>query len=164
MRDASYRGIAAVRATRKTIVVPAFSYANTWTGVSELLARYSIGNTNPFTLRRPVEQPNETFVAAISWAESPYVYRYKLSDLGVLYFPLYTGQQIGSNAYLEIWNVGGEAVADIDDDWTLTCSKLVLPDLCQCIVNEESATLVPIVPVSVPAYTYCNPFCFPLCT
>lgn len=164
MRDAAYRGISAVRATRKTIVVPAFSYASTWAGVSSMLARYSIGNTNPFTFKRPVQQPNETFLAAVSWAESPYVFRYKLADIGVLYFPKYTGQQIGANAYLEIWDVSGEAVAAIASDWTLACSKLVLPDLCLCTPGSETATLASEVPVVLPAYHYCNPFCTPLCT
>lgn len=164
MRDAEYRGISAVRATRKTIVVPEFSYAAVGSPTSTMLARYSISNTNPFTFKRPVEQPNETFVAAVSWAEAPYVFRYKFADLGVLYFPLYTGQQIGVNAYLEIWDVVGEVLAYTDADWTLTVSKLVLPDLCQCLVNTESATLVADIPVALPAYHYCNPLCTPLCT
>ena len=163
MRDAAYRGITAVRATRRTVVVPEFSYASVWSGVSTMLARYAIGNTNPFTFKRPVTQPNETFVAAVSWANSPYVYRYKFDDLGVLYFPSYTGEQIGANAYFEIWDVAGEALAYTEEDWTLTCSKLILPDLCQCIRNYETSTLAAEVPVALPVGHYCNPLCDPLC-
>jgi hypothetical protein len=163
VRDAAYRRISAVRATRKTLVVPTFAYAATWGFASHMLAMYSIGNVNPFTFKRPIVQPTETFVAAVSWSEPPYVFRYKLADLGVLYFPIYNGEQIGANAYFEIWNVSGSSVAYIEEDWTLTCSKLILPDLCQCITNTESATASFLEVSVLPTYQFCNPFCSPLC-
>lgn len=163
MRDAAYRRISAIRATRKTLVVPEFSYASAWVGVSQMLAQYSIGNTNPFTLKRPIEQPNESFVAAVRWSVSPYVFRYKFADLGVLYFPVYNGEQIGAAAWVEIWSVAGSVLAYTDEDWVLTASKLILPDLCQCIENTESLTLAEAAYSVLPPYGYCNPFCSPLC-
>lgn len=164
MRDAAYRRISAVRASRKTLIVPSFAYAATWIGVSEMLASAAISNTNPFSIKRPITAPNSTFVAAVRWSESPYVYRYKLWDDGVLYFPVYNGEQIGANAYLELWSVADQALAAITSDWTLTVSKLVLPDLCQCILNFESTTLALAAPTEIPAYQYCNPLCTPLCS
>ena len=132
-----------------------------------MLARFSIGNSNSFNFKRPFTQPNETFCAAISWAVSPYVYRYKLSeDIGeLLYFPLLVNQQIGPNAYLEIWDVEDESLAATDEDWELRVSKLVLPSLCEpCQNNEESVTLTEITGETLPPYQDCNPFCSPLCT
>ena len=164
MRDVAFRGLSAVKATRKTLVIPDFLYASVWPGVSQMLARYSIGNTNPFSLKRPIIQPNETFVAAVSWAETPYVYRYKLADLGILFFPVYNGEQIGVNAYIEIWSVASAAAAINTSDWTLTASKLVLPDLCDCTVNTESAILYGVIPSSTPVGHNCNPFCDPFCS
>ena len=163
MRDSEYRVITAIRATRKTLTVPTFLYAATWTGVSSMLASAPLSNLNPFSFKRPITAPNDSFVAAVRWSVSPYVYRYKLWDDGVLYFPVYNGEQIGANAVLEIWSVADQATAYLEESWTLTCSKLVLPDLCQCIVNTESATAVLATPTVVPPYQYCNALCSPLC-
>ena len=167
MRDAAYSQAPTIGFTRKTLRIPAFAYASTWSGVSFLLARYSIGNTNPFSFKRPIVQPNESFVAAVSWSESPYVYRYKLAaDIGeVLYFPTYRDYQIGVGAYLEIWSVAGSALASTAADWTLYTSQLVLPTLCgPCQENTEEVTGVAETLSSLPPYQYCNPFCTPLCT
>lgn len=163
MRDVSYRQLTAVRATRKTLVVPAFAYPSTWAGVSQMLTRFSVGNTTPFSIKLPIGAPNDSFLAAVSWAESPYVYRYKLWEAGVLYFPTYSGERIGANAYIEIWSVN-TATAELIADWTLSVSKLILPSICgDCTTNTESATLAESPFVSVPAYQYCSPFCSPLC-
>lgn len=167
MKDATFREAVAIKVVRRKLAISAFAYANTWGGVSQMLARHAIGNTNPFTLKRPIEQPNETFIAAVSWAESSgYVFRLKLTEnIGeVLYFPLYDGQQIGANAYLEIWNVNGEALASISDSWTLTCSKLAFPDLCYCLEGSDIVQPAPITGETLPPYHHCNPFCSPLCT
>jgi hypothetical protein len=145
-------------------VLPAFSYASAWAGVSQMLARYSIGNTNPFSFKRPVVPENESFVAAVSWAEDPYVFRYKLSDLGVLYFPVYDGGQIGANAYLEIWDVTGSSLASITDDWILQASKLIVPDICNCLLVYELTQAQYVDTPVLPAYAYCNIFCDPLCS
>lgn len=165
MRDAAYREITAVGSTRKRIIIPAFSQISTWAGVSQMLARYSISNVKPFNLKRPFEQPNESFCAAISWNEAPYVYRYKLtSGIGeVLYFPELVNQQIGVGAYFEIWSVAGSGVAATTANWTLEVSKLVLPSLQPCLVNYEQETLPSDLPGVLPPNQYCNPFCFPLC-
>ena len=164
MNYAAFRKVSAIQATRKTIVVPEFSYPSVWSGVSSMLAQFPVQNTNPFTFRRPVEQPNETFVAAVRWSVAPYVYRYKFADLGVLYFPVYDGERIGANAYIEIWDVSGESLAYTEDDWIITCSKLSLPNLCMCTSTAESVILAAVVPSVLPAYHYCNPLCTPLCT
>lgn len=163
MRDAEFRGLTSVKATRKTLVIPTFTYAAVWTGVSSMLASAPLSNTNPFSFKRPITAPNNSFVAAVRWSESPYVYRYKLWDDGVLYFPVYDGEQLGANAVFEVWSVKDQALAYLEEDWTLTCSKLVLPDICLCIRGSESATAVLSTPTSIPAYQYCNPLCSPLC-
>lgn len=164
MRETLYRQLTAVRATRKSLVVPAFAYPSTWAGVSQMLSRYSIGNTNQFSIKLPVSAPDDSFLAAVSWASSPYVYRYKLWEAGVLYFPLYAGERIGENAYIEIWSVN-TATAELTADWTIQVSKLILPSICSsCTPNSELVTLAEVPFSSVPAYQYCNPFCSPLCS
>ena len=167
MRDSAFINVAPIGSTRKKIIIPYFSLASTWGGVSAMLARYAIGNLNPFTVKRPIVQPNETFIAAISWAEDPYVYRYKVTEnIGeVLYFPVYVQERIGANAYIEIWSVASEPLAAIGANWELRVSNLVLPTLCEpCQENEESQILVQAYPQTLPPAQHCNPFCSPLCT
>jgi len=166
MRDAIFSPTAPIIHTRQRLIIPAFSYASSWGGVSQMLTRFGIGNLKPFTVKRPIEQPNESFVAAISWNRAPYVYRYKLmSGIGeVLYFPRLNNQQIGVGAYLEIWSVNGSSLAEASENWELQTSKLVLPTLCYpCQEELEYTTAVEHFTSTLPPAQYCNPFCSPLC-
>ena len=151
---------------RTQIVLPAFSYTGTWLGVSKLLARYPITNTVAFSLRRPIYHPTGDFVLAVSWAEAPYVYRYKLSDLGdTLAFPVYNGEKVGVAAYIEVWSTADE-VATMTTDFMMETSQLIEPTCTsvQCTNSTTSITLVESPFVSVPPNQECNPFCSPLCT
>lgn len=148
------------------MVLPAFTYSNTWLGVSRLLARYPITNTVPFSLRRPIYHPTGDFVLAVSWAESPFVYRFKLSDAGpTLAFPVYNGEKIGASAYIEVWSTK-DAAATMATDFMLETSQLIEPTCTstQCTNSTTSITLVASPFVTVPANQECNPFCSPLCT
>ena len=149
------------------IVLPAFSgLSNTWLGVSRLLARYPITNTVPFSFKRPIYHPSGEFVLAVSWAEAPYVYRYKLADIGdTLAFPVYDGERIGATAYIEVWSIADE-VATMVNDFTLESSQLVEPT-CTNVTCTNSTTTIALeaaVFTEVPANQECNPFCSPLCT
>ena len=132
-----------------------------------MLTRFTISVTNAWSFELPIIPQNSSFVAAISWTDgSGYVYRYKLWDDGVLYVSIYNGERIGSNnVNLEIWNVENEALAYLDEGWTLKTSKLILPEICTtCVEGSERVELVENPFSSVPAYQYCNPFCSPLCS
>ena len=162
-----YRKLYPVRTTRKQLVVPVFAIANTWSGVSQMLTRVSVSALNAWSFELPVIPQNSSYLAAVSWTDSEgFVYRYKLWDDGVLYFPVYNGERIGvNNVQLEIWNVENEPLAYIDEEWVLKTSKLILPEICtDCTPGSEVVSLTENPFSSVPAYQYCNPFCSPLCS
>lgn len=167
IRAFDFRRLSAVRTTRKQLVVPIFSQASIWAGVSQMLTRFTISVANAWSFELPIIPPNSSFVAAVSWTDgSGYVYRYKLWDDGVLYFPVYAGERIGtSNVNLEIWSVENEALAYLDEEWILRTSKLILPEICTtCVEGSESVGITENPFTSVPPYQYCNPFCSPLCS
>jgi len=150
---------------RTQYVLPAFSLAPTWTGVSGLLARYPLGNTGPLSLKRPIVHPEGEFVLAISYAESPYVFRYKLADQGdTLKFPVYAGEQLEAGAYLEVWSTADET-AVLASDFTLESSVLneTSCNTMACTQPTSVVTLTATPFTEVPADQECNPFCSPLC-
>lgn len=149
MRDSAYTLIRPIGFTRQSVIIPAFSYVSVWSGVSQLLARYALSNTADICIKRPIEQPNDSFISAVSWMdEDGNTFRYKLTEdiSEVLYYPLYEGTNIGPSAYLEIWSVEDFATAAITANWILELSGLIAPTICNpCQENTSSVTLLPII-------------------
>ena len=162
MKDTIYRPLSALIAGRASIVVPDFTGVTTWVGVSLMLARYPVENTGEYSLKLPIDAPNGTIVACVSWTDGTYVFRYKLWEGGVLYWPVYNGERIGANSYIEIWSTA-ESNAPAFDAMTFYTSRRVFPDLVNCLPGVESKTLVAKAFTSVPSYQAENPFCSPLC-
>jgi len=149
---------------RNTFLLPSFTLApSTWSGASLLLSLYSFGNTDySFSLKLPIVAFGENFVAAVRWVSNGIVYRYKLWDDGVLYFPVYNGERIGLNAVLEIWSVETTEAPDLLDNYIFYSSVFTFPpNCCPCLAefgNEILLTLLP-TPDPIPPDTFCNPFC-----
>ena len=151
--------------TRTTIVLPAFTLASSWTGLSYLLGRFPVGNTRAFSLKLPIE-PQDSFLLAVSWSASPYFFRYKLyEDVGEkLSYPVYNGEKIGLGAYFEVWSVAGTSYAMLSSNLSLSTSWINQPTACPaCSQNSVEQVLDIVTPSSVPVGGYCNPFCSPIC-
>lgn len=152
--------------SRTKLVLPQFTHSVVWLGVSELLARYPLLNTErKLSIALPVRPPNSTFLLAISWTENDVPYRYKFWDGGSLHFPIYDGQRIGLNAYLEVWSIDDVTAATADEFilYTSWMNEVLddgmgkedfIPDIEQLLVSEAF--------VEVPAGDPENPFDFPI--
>lgn len=137
-----YRAMNPQRGTRRTVVIPAFNFdAPSWSGVSEICGRFTLQLPNDFSLKLPVVQPSNSFVAAVSWTLDGITFRFKLADLGVLYYPVYNGERMNKDIYLEIWSVYDEPLAESLSSWVIETSGLVLPTIKTDISdNYESVT------------------------
>ena len=108
------------------ITLPAFSIETTWRGASEIVGKfnYTLGN-NISVLRI---EPQAGYCACVSWKPtSETIVRYKLWEdvREILYVDLYSGERLGSEITIEIWNVkplvgtggeGDEAIQLITED------------------------------------------------
>lgn len=97
--------------TRGYFTVPSFSVDSEWKGYSEIVATFNYEAPNKFSLKSLTDVTDPNYVACIMWVDEDYnVMRYALwQGVGeVFHFnaPLYTGQVIGRNFRIEIWNVG----------------------------------------------------------
>lgn len=143
-RSQSFRGLSPHRGTRRKLIIPAFSSTSpTWAGVSEITKRFSLSLPNDFSFKLPITQPNESFVAAVSWTSGLVTYRFKFSELGVLYYPVYNGERLNKDSYLEIWSVAGESTTYTDTEWVLETSGLVLPTI-QTDITDNYETILAI--------------------
>lgn len=100
--------------TRWQLVIQPFAIANTWHGTNQLIASGNIGNTYPFCIDVTTIQPSTSCIAAIRWTDAnSNTFRVLLWNVtgAALYYPIYTGQVIGANAVVEVWNVNNNAVA-----------------------------------------------------
>ena len=127
--------------SRTEILLPAFSYTVSWAGVSDLLATWSVGNTTEVSLKLPIDAPNDSFVLCVSWTEGLDTYRFKLWDGGVLHYPLYNGERIGTSAKIEVWSAGSSD-AELDEDFTLYSSWLSEPEVCTCTCDDTAALVI----------------------
>lgn len=101
--------------TRGYFTLPAFSVETQWKGYSEIVAAFNYEAPNKFSLKNITSVNDPNYVACVAWVDSEYVmHRYALwTGAGeVFHFsaPLYTGQVIGRNFRIEIWNV---ALSDV---------------------------------------------------
>lgn len=118
--------------TRTEVILPAFDYDVVWAGVSDLLATWEINNTTEFSLKLPIDAPNDTFVLCVAWDdEDSNTFRYKLWEGGVLHYPVYDGERLGVSARLEVWSLELDH-ATLDEEYTLYSSWLTEPEVCIC--------------------------------
>lgn len=88
--------------------LPSFEISSTWRGASEIIAKFVYEFDKNFSFIRIATPANPNFVACISWKPtSSTIVRYKLwQDVGeILYVPLYNGERIGNEFFIEIWNI-----------------------------------------------------------
>jgi hypothetical protein len=155
--------------TRIKIVIPAFTLdIPTWANASQLLAEFPVGNTDYyFSLKLPTPAFGSEFICAIRWKLDDICSRFKLwnDTLGILYFPIYSGERIGLNAIIEIWSIDSNDAPTLSADKTLYSSQIVFPDsYCDtCEIPSETITLVQTAASPLPPYANCNPFCDNLC-
>lgn len=124
-----------------TYTLPAFSLAHTWTGVSQLIAAYNLGNTTKFAFALPVEAPTGNYGLVIKWVDTAGTHRYKLFDDGIvsLTYDVYEGETVGTSAVLEVWSASSTTPAAMSEDLTLTTSVLVEPDCSQAYCTQPVA-------------------------
>lgn len=148
---------------RTNFIIPSFTLSvPTWAGASSLLGIYDVGNTDyKFSLKLPIAEFGTAFVPALRYVEDGVVYRFKLWEAGVLYFPVYNGEKIGYNAKLEIWSINSSSAPDLESDKSLPSSLLTLPSNCNCnpVVNSQILLTESALPDPIAPDTYCNPFC-----
>jgi len=127
---------------RTEVVLPAFDYNVIWAGVSDLQASWDINNTTEFSFQRPIDAPNETFILCVAWEnEDDVTLRYKFWEGGVLHYPIYDGERIGTSARLEVWSVELDH-ATLDDEFVLYSSWLTEPEICICTGGTAVATRI----------------------
>lgn len=157
-----------IQPSRTKLILPAFDLPGTWTGVPELLARYPILNTAlKLSIKLPVLPVNDTYMLAISWADANDTpFRYGFWENDTFHWPMYDGERVGLNAYIEVWSVGDFNA--IDNSRTLESSWLNIPsDDCntlQLVVPDVSQILVAALFVTLNPGDPGNPFDFPLFT
>lgn len=139
---------------RTEFILPAFTLPpDTWAGASQLLATWSFENsTYAFSLKLPIEEFGENFVAAVSYIDGDTTIRFKLfdNDLAVLYFPIYNGEKLGENALLEIWSVETDEAPTLEDNEVLISSVFDIAPTCPCTTAIVSETLLTSVPLPEP--------------
>lgn len=119
------------------ILLPTETIDWTWYGASDIVLLYRIEASFQFSLL-DITKSND-YVACVSWiTDGTTVHRYKLwQDVGeILYAPLYTGQYIGEDFLIEIWNVQlphwGDTSSFTIEGFYLYSSNLVLQLSCCC--------------------------------
>lgn len=140
----------------KHLLVPVFTAPSLgWTGSSHIVAQILVDFGAEWTIETPIEPPNFTFVAAVSWEDLDGVWqRRKLwSGVGeVLSYPVYSGELLpAAGVHLEIWSVENFTEAILEEEWQLAIGELEIPStfddtestgtelatLCLTFPNEE---------------------------
>lgn len=132
VRQTARGGVKSVGAARKNleIVIPAFSYPHpAGSGASQIVAIYYPAITYLWSVRFPIVQPNNTFVAVLRYTSSGVTYRYKLwEDIGEILpqYNLYIGETMPVNTVIEIWSVP-DLTAAISAQWVIKLGNLEDP-------------------------------------
>lgn len=164
-----FRDVNLIQPQRAKFIVPAFTLTlPVWSGASDMVAQFDIGNEFWFSLKLPIRPFGENFILAIRWSEDGVAYRFKLWDDedAVLFYPVYAGERIGPSAVLEIWTVDSDAAPVLSANQTLLTSFLAFStsSCCSCCDNPDVQQLLVLSEPSVlPPYAYCNPMCNDLC-
>lgn len=123
------------------VAFPEISINSVWKGASEIVATLSLDNATNIAFFDNIPS-NPNYVAVISWKISEGVsQRYKLwEDVGeILYVDLYSGQTIGANAVIEIWNTPTSPT--LITGFSLKTSILSIPD-CSCEMTDRTTNAV----------------------
>lgn len=161
-----------VQPTRTKFIIQPFTLSpSTWAGASIILAEYNLGNSDYLlSFKAPVEQFGENFIAAVRWLEenNTVVFRYKFWDdpLAVLFYPIYSGETIGTNGVIEIWSINTTSAPMLSEDEILYSSVLNFPrnfgcNQC-CVLPDVSTLLLPTPESQIGPCSYCNPFTLPM--
>lgn len=158
---------------RTLLQIPAFAIsAPAWAGYSVLVGEFPISNgTRALALATPIDALHSSFVLAVRWVNTSGVaQRFVLwaDPNAVLFYDIYSGQTIGTNATLEVWsNSISAGVCTLPVSITLPTSWLNYPltYLYGCLADAALVqSLVLVAPVTLPPGAYCNPFCVCLTT
>lgn len=143
-----FRPLNRIEPKRHTLAIQPFTLSASWAGASELVASADILNTRPFSFKLPISS-NSTYVLAVRWSISPYVYRYLLwNDVGeLLNYPLYNGETIGVNAVFEAWNVSVTNTIIQPSTLLLPISWMNEPNICPRCFNNEYSTSFTLMPI-----------------
>lgn len=159
-----------IQQERTNLILPAFTLpVPTWAGASTILAEFALNNSSYISFKKPVSKFGENFVAAVRWYDGVMVARYLFwEDVDmILYYPVYDGEKIGVNGTIEIWSINSSSAPTLDTSKILPISILVYPtDGCQstcCASPSAEQLLAETIPTTVPPYSYCSPFCDPMC-
>ena len=131
--------------------IPTFSLENTWKGASEILQKYYFTLEKNFSILDQNIVPDGNYIPCIAWKPTvDTIVRYKLwnHDEGLLYAPLYTGQTINKNFYLEIWSTNNNPI--VGGGTALRISQFKLPD-SKCDTGMVDLA---------PSYTICSDMTF----
>lgn len=119
---------------RTYITFPEFSMANTWRGASEIVREFHFNLDSAVSILNLFSEApdNANFCPCIAWKPtSETIVRYKLwKDVGeILWVDDYTGEPIGADFSIEIWNTNNPIISG--GGQTLYLSTLVIPtDFC----------------------------------
>lgn len=118
------------------IYLPAFSVDVVWRGASEIVKEFLYNVGTPLSFLKITQPSDPNFVAMVAWKPTANtIVRYKLwNNVGeILYYPLYSGQTIGAEFSIEIWNTkpdvipggiltteDGQVLITEDDAWLIT--------------------------------------------
>jgi len=117
----AYIELPEVTITRTRLVIPAFSYSVIWTGTSQMLVYYEIGNKNYISLKRSFDNYSN-FILAISDGNN----RYGLWPGSTFIYPIYKGETLGPHARIEVWSAG-DFSAESSEDIEIEASELNFP-------------------------------------
>lgn len=123
------------------ITIPAFSFENVWKGSSEIIRKYYYTLNKNFTILK-LPEPSGNFCPVVSWKANNTVIRYKLwSNVDeILYVPLYSGQVINKNFYLEIWTTPNVTIENTVNIFNI--SRFTIPSsLCDNSSIEEGINI-----------------------
>jgi hypothetical protein len=100
---------------------------NVWRGASEIVKIFRLTYTNGLSLLNIVPSSNANYCACVAWRVGTEVFRYKLwKNIGeILYAEDYTGQCVGTEFDIEIWNTNNAILHGGGD--IIYLSQLTLP-------------------------------------
>lgn len=144
---------------RAYVDLPAFTYAVSWAGASEIICQYNFAASNNFVLSaRPTKPAGVNYCLCIRYRVGNTVTRFKLWD-GVgeiiphvsLYNPL--ADIIKKNFVLEVWNAAGQSSVDQATALRLFTSLRRVPSDESALADYELSSSVLVYPLTQAAST-----------
>ncbi len=126
----SFRAVTPVEKVRSYVELPAFTYAASWVGASEIATQFNFTASKNFVLRnRPTPPSGVNFCLCIRYRVGDVVYRWKLwQEVGeVLNVPLYNGETIKKNFVLECWTLRDATTCSLSAAIRILTSVVTIP-------------------------------------